>query len=160
MKKRADTTFRRGIGLLYVGTGALFLWLGFLLTDSPGIFNTKAPPYHVPHDCACLECRHGYANGPNGGLHCANYPPQEVLEARLSPSVKRARLTAGAVCGFVGLGFAVLTPLYGLLQLFGLRTLTKWATWLSLLCWAAPLLALGCWIAACVLKAIYPVTPL
>ena len=151
---------RRGIGLLYVGTGALFLWIGFLLTDSPGIFNAKAPTYHVPHDCACLECRHGYAGGPNGSLHCAKYPPQEVLEARLSPSVKRTRLTAGAACGFVGLGFAVLTPLYGLLQLLGFQIPPKRATWLNLLCWAAPLLTLGCWTAACVLKAVYPVTPL
>jgi hypothetical protein len=160
MKKRGKTVMRRGIGLLYVGIGGLLLWIGSLLADSPEIFHAGDAPYHVPHACAGLECLHGYGSGPNGSLHCAKYPPKEVVDARLSPSVKRARLTAGAVCGFVGLGFAVLTPLYGLFQFFCLGTLTKWASWLNLLCWAAPLLALGCWTAACVLKAVYPVTPL
>src|SRR3990172_12741168 len=105
MKKRRKTVISRGIGLLYLGIGAVLLWIGSLLADSPGIFNAGDTPYHVPHDCACLECRHGYVSAPNGSLYCAKYPPKELLDARLSPSLKQARLTAGAVCGMLGLGF-------------------------------------------------------
>lgn len=160
MKNRSKTIMSCGIGILYLGIGVLFLLMGFLLADSPGISSAVAPRYDIPHACAGLECRHGYLSGPNGRLFCAKYPPKEVLDARLTPSVKRARLTAGATCGILGGGFAILTFLYGLLRLLRRAISTERVTWSILLCRIAPFLTLCCWIAACVLKAIYPVTPL
>jgi hypothetical protein len=134
----------RAIGFLSLALGAALVGIGWLLAENPGIFNARNPRYEPPHACACLECRHGYVNGPNGELYCAKYPPKAFLDARMSASAKQTRLTLGAAFGIVGLCLAVLTLACGFLWLAGLWIPKGPARWHTVACRAAPLLAVGC----------------
>ena len=151
---------RRAVGGLYLALGAALVGIGWLLADQPGIFNASSPRYEVPHACAGLECLHGYVSGPNGELYCAKHPPKEFLDARMSGPSTRTRLTLGAVFGFGGLCLVVSTMVAGFLWLLGLWLPEKPVRWYTVACRAAPFLAVGCWVTACALKAIYPPTPM
>jgi len=151
---------RRAIGFLYLALGTVLVGIGWLLAENPGIFSAADPRYEPPHACVCLECKHGDARGPNGTLHCAKFPPKELLDARMSASVKRTRLTLGVALGIAGLCFVGLTLACGFPWLLGLWIPEEPTRWYTVARWAAPLVAICCWIAACALKAVYPLTPM
>jgi len=131
-----------------------------LLSENPGIFNAGSPHYEPPHACVCLKCKHGYMNGPGGELYCAKYPPKAILDTQMSASVKQTRLTLAAAFGIVGLCLVVLTFASGSLWLLGLWIPEKPARWYTVICRAAPLMALCCWLTASALKAVYALTPM
>jgi hypothetical protein len=147
----------RALGALYLTLGGMFI---FLVAVAPGLIKPTAPEYHPPYCCEALECIHGYKTAPDGGLYCAKYPPKEILDAGISPSVKNARLIAGAAFGVIGLIFAVSTGISGLLWLFGLWIPPKPRPWYAVLCSAAPLIVVFFWLVSGYLKCVYPMTPM
>jgi hypothetical protein len=155
---RPHAGFRlRAFGFLYLIVGAMFIWF---VIKAPVILKAAVPyNYHVPHACECLECRHGYIEGPDGNLYCAKYPPKEILDQNIPPFIKKARLIAGAVFGILGLLFAVLMTAAGFLWLLGLWIPRKPARWYTVICRAAPIIVILLWIISFFIKAIYPIPP-
>lgn len=157
---RSYAGFRlRATGLLYLALSGIFIRIAFLIAVFPGIFNAAEPHYQPINACEMLECAHGYERGPGGELYCAKYPPKEILDTRISPSLKKARLITAAIFGIVGLVFAITTLISGFLWLLGLWIPRKPARWYTVLCRAAPLMVILFWIAACMSKAVYPIPP-
>lgn len=123
--------------------GAVYVVLGLFLTlVAIPVVCLEAPEYLVPECCAALECAHGYENGTDGGLYCRSYPPKEVMMARISPSVIRARLAASTASGIMGLLSAASMPISGLMWLIGVWPGSRIARRCALACRLAPLLAL------------------
>lgn len=147
----------RALGFVYLAIGGIFLWI---VIKAPVILKAAVPyNYHVPHACECLECLHGYREGPDGNLYCAKYLPKEILDQNISPFIKKARLIAGAVFGILGLLFAILMTVAGFLWLLGLWIPTKPARWYTVICRLAPLIIVLFWLISFSLKAIYPIPP-
>jgi hypothetical protein len=147
----------RILGFLYLAIGGILLWFVVMV---PRIIKATVPyNYHVPHACECLECRHGYIEGPDGNLYCAKYLPKEILDRNIPPFIKKARLITGAFIGTLGSLFAVLMTAAGFLWLLGLWIPAKPARWYTVICRLAPIIVILLWLISFSLKAIYPIPP-
>jgi hypothetical protein len=155
--KRHTRRRLRALGVVYLVLGGLFICFVVL---APGVINAAAPPYHVPHACACLECLHGMQTAPDGRVYCPAYPPKDILDANMSPSVRRARLIGGAGCGIVGLFFAISMLISGVLWLLGLWIPQRPRPWYAIMCLAGPLLVVFFFLASGCLKCVYPIPPM
>lgn len=96
----------------------------------------------------------------DGRVYCPAYPPKDILDANMSPFVRRARLVSGAACGIAGLFFAISTLICGLLWLSGLWIPNRPRPWYAIMCLAGPLLAVFSFLASGYLKCVYPIPPM
>lgn len=133
-----DPWKRRIKGLAYVGFGAVFLL--FALGNVWAVHDID-DYYHVPHACECLECAHGIKTAADGRIHCAAFPPKDIKMSEVSPVyVKFCQFMVGG-SGTAGLAFAVLTVLFGLQWLFGIRLPGMGGRWYVVMRRAAPVMA-------------------
>lgn len=133
-----DRWKRRIKGLAYVGFGAVFLFFGLCVVWAVLDMDDY---YHVPHACECLECAHGIKTAADGRIHCAAFPPKDIKMSEVSPIyVKFCQFIVGS-SGTAGLAFAVLTVLFGMQWLCGIRLPGRGGWWYVVMRRAAPVMA-------------------
>jgi hypothetical protein len=69
--------------------------------------------YRVPYTCEALQCAHGMKTAPDGRLHCAKHPPKDIKLSDVPMSRVRFYQAMVTLCSGLGLGFAVMTALFG-----------------------------------------------
>ncbi|MHC4753297.1 MAG: hypothetical protein ACYTFW_25965 [Planctomycetota bacterium] len=129
---------RRIKGIAYVGFGAVFLLFGLgTVWAVPHIDDY----YYVPHACECLECAHEVKTAADGRVYCAAFPPKDIKMSEVSPVDVIFCQFMVASSGTAGLAFAVLTVLFGIQWLFGIRSPVRGGRWYVVMRRAAPVMA-------------------
>ncbi|MBN1815932.1 MAG: hypothetical protein JW828_01140 [Sedimentisphaerales bacterium] len=145
---------KRFIGVAYLVMGSGFIAFFVLV---PGLVGFSAQEYHPPYACQSLECAHGYLTSPDGQLYCSKYPPKDILDKSISPTIAKFRSVTGGAFGLIGVLFASSMLISGIIWMLGWKISIPYQTFLLRI---APLLVLLFWILAFFIKAIYPITPM
>ena len=126
---------RRLKGLVYLGVGSVFgLFAMGLIWAVRGMDDY----YYVPHACECLECAHGTKTAPDGRVHCAKYPPNDIKMSEVSAGYVIFCQSVVGLGGVSGLAFAALTAVFGAQWLFTRTQRSPTSRWRIRLRQAAP----------------------